>query len=283
MRLGDFELYKDILYERSGLVITPDKSYLLDSRLTPVAKKWNFMSIELMTLQLRALPDADLLRDVVEAMTVGETSFYRDSKPFIDFQKIILPYLTKNRAKKSLRIWSAAASSGQEPYSIAMMLKENEALLKGWKIEIIATDLSEEALQTAKRGLYTQFDIQKGVPTMQLMKYFDQINEKWHIRKELRSMIQFEQFNLLDDMTHLGMFDVILCRNVIGNFDQKTQADVLDRMSSRLDKDGYLILGAEETALGVSDKFAALPDRPQLFVHAGMHGSSTAETAAKRA
>ena len=264
MRVADFELYKDLLYEESGLVITPDKSYLLDSRLTPVARKWNYSSIEVMTLQLRALPDSDLIRDIIEAMATRETSFFRDVLPFQDFEDKILPSLLKKRAgKKSLRIWCAASSSGQEPYSLAMILKEKEAQLKGWKVEILATDISGDVLEQAQRGIYTQFEVQHGLPVEYLMKYFEQINEKWRLRSDLRSMIKFGYFNLLDDTTRLGMFDVILCRNVLVCFDEATKAGILDKLAGNLNKDGFLFLGNDES----TDKFHSLPEMHGVYVH----------------
>jgi chemotaxis protein methyltransferase CheR len=281
MRVADFELYKDLLYEKSGLVITPDKSYLLDSRLSPVAKKWDFMSIELMTLQLRALPDSDLVRDVVEAMTTNETSFFRDIKPFTEFENTILPALMKANANtKSIRIWCAAASSGQEPYSLAMILKEKEALLKGWKIEIIATDISEDILEIAKRGIYSQFEVQRGLPVTHLLKYFEQINEKWRIKDDLRNMIKFGYFNLLSDMSRLGTFDLIFCRNVLIYFDEKTKAKTLDKMAGRLDKNGFLFLGGAETVLGLTNKFVIMPEKRGLYVLPGSHGTPEAAPAA---
>ena len=284
MKVADFELYKNLLYEKSGLVITPDKSYLLDSRLTPVAKKWNFMSIELMTLQLRALPDTDLVRDVVEAMTTNETSFFRDTKPFAEFENYILPLLSKARAgKKTLRIWCAAASSGQEPYSLAMILKEKEALLKGWKIEIVATDISEDILELARRGIYSQFEVQRGLPVTYLMKYFEQINEKWRLKDDIRSMVKFGYFNLLSDMTKLGTFDIIFCRNVLIYFDEKTKGRTLDKMAERLEKDGLLFLGGAETVLGLTDKLVLAPEKRGLYTHPGAYGSAAPITTTMRA
>jgi chemotaxis protein methyltransferase CheR len=248
VRVADFELYKDLLYAESGLVLTPDKSYLLDSRLRPVARKWNYPSIEIMTLQLRALPDSDLIRDIIEAMATRETSFFRDGTPFRDFEDKILPALLKNRAgKKSIRIWCAGSSSGQEPYSLAMLLKEKSVQMKGWKIEILATDISSDVLEQAQRGIYSQFEIQNGLPVEYLMKYFEQINEKWRLRDDVRSMVRFGYFNLLNDMDQLGMFDVILCRNVLVCFDDATRAGILDRLAGCLAKDGFLLLGNNET------------------------------------
>ena len=284
MKVADFELYKDLLFEKSGLVISSDKSYLLDSRLTPVAKKWNFPSIELMTLQLRALPDNDLIGDIVEAMTTTETSFFRDTTPFINFEQTILPLLMKQRSgKKTLRIWCTAAASGQEPYSLAMILKDNEALLKGWKIEIVATDISENILEQARRGIYTQFEIQRGVPVAYLVKFFEQINEKWRLRDEIRTMVKFSHLNLLDRMDHLGPFDLVFCRNVLSYFDDATKGRVLGEIAERLEKDGLVVLGRGETSVGLTDKLAPATDKAGIFASPGSHGATLTAPATKRA
>ncbi len=267
MKISDFELYKSLLYEKSGLVITPDKSYLLDSRLTPIAKKWNFASLEAMTLQLRAIPDNKLIKDIVEAMTTNETSFFRDTKPFQIFQETILPVLLeKRKIKKTIRIWCAACSSGQEPYSLAMILKEKEALLKGWRFEIMATDISDDILDQAKRASYTQFEVQRGLPIQYLMKYFMQIGETWQLKDEIRNMVRYSNFNLLDPMSRLGSFDIIFCRNVLIYFDEKTKGDILNRMSTQLENDGFLLLGGAETVLGITDKFQPNPEKRGLYV-----------------
>lgn len=284
MKVADFELYKDLLFEKSGLVLTPDKSYLLDSRLTPVARKWNFPSIEIMTLQLRALPDNDLIRDIVEAMTTTETSFFRDTVPYIDFEQMILPALIKQRGgKKTLRIWSAASASGQEPYSLAMIIKDNEAMLKGWKIEIIATDISETILEQARRGIYTQFEVQRGIPVAYLIKFFEQINEKWRLRDEIRNMVKFSYFNLLDEMDRLGPFDLVFCRNVIGYFDDATKTRVLGDISDRLEKDGLMVLGRGESPVGLTDKLAPVPGKQGIFAKPGAHGAVLDALSSKRA
>lgn len=267
MKVADFELYKSLLYDKSGLVITPDKSYLLDSRLTPVAKKWNFTSLEMMTLQLRAIPDQKLVKDIIEAMTTNETSFFRDTKPFQMFQDVILPHLLQARSlKKSLRIWCAACSSGQEPYSLSMILKEKEAMLKGWRIEIVATDLSEEILAQARKGAYSQFEVQRGLPIQYLMKYFTQVGEAWQLKDDIKNMVKYSTFNLLDEMGRMGTFDVIFCRNVLIYFDEKTKAGILEKMSSQLERDGFLLLGGAETVLGITDKFIPKPEHRGLYV-----------------
>lgn len=267
MKVADFEIYKSLLYENSGLVVTPDKSYLLDSRLTPVAKKWGHASLEAMTLQLRALPDEKMIKDIVEAMTTNETSFFRDTKPFQIFQDTILPVMMEKRSsKKVLRIWCAACSSGQEPYSLAMILKDKEAQLKGWRFEIMATDLSDDILAQAKKASYSQFEVQRGLPIQYLMKYFMQIGDQWQLKDEIRHMIKFAPFNLLNDMSRLGTFDVVFCRNVLIYFDEKTKGNVLDRICKQMENDGFLLLGGAETVLGITNKFVPQPEKRGLYI-----------------
>lgn len=267
MRINDFDLYKDILKARSGLTLTPDKSYLLDSRLTPVAKKWGHASLDAMTLVLRGVPDPNLVKDVVEAMTTNETSFFRDTKPFDMFKNTILPYLMKKRAtRKSINIWCAAASSGQEPYSLSMLLKEMGHAINGWNIKILGTDISTEILDHAKKGVYSQFEVQRGLPIQMLMKYFDQTGDTWTIKDEIRKMVKYEFFNLLDSMDKLGTFDIIFCRNVLIYFDEQTKKMVLEKMARRLEGDGFLVLGGAETVLGITDAFKLAESHRGLYV-----------------
>lgn len=274
MKIADFDLYKDLLYEKSGLDITPDKSYLLDSRLTPIAKKWGYPSLDAMSVNLRALPDPALVAEIVDAMTTNETSFYRDIRPFENFENVVLPHLLENAKRgKTLRIWCAACSSGQEPYSIAMILKEKQAELKGVRIEIIATDISDRVLATAKQGLYSQFEVQRGLPVTKLVRFFKQVEEKWQISDEIKSMITFKNFNLLNSMASLGQFDVVFCRNVLIYFDIPTKAKVLDGIAKQMQSDGYLFLGGAETVLGVTDKFSAIKDVRGLYAQTGEHGT----------
>ena len=267
MKVADFELYKSLLYDKSGLVITPDKSYLLDSRLTPIAKKWNYPTLDMMTLQLRAIPDPKLVKDIVEAMTTNETSFFRDTKPFTLFQETVLPHMMQARAaKKTVRIWCAACSSGQEPYSLAMILKDKEAQFKGWRFEIIATDLSEDILAQARKASYSQFEVQRGLPIQYLMKHFTQVGEAWQLKDDIKNMVKFSTFNLLDDMARMGQFDIIFCRNVLIYFDEKTKGSILGKMEKQLDKDGFLLLGGAETVLGITDKFVPMPEKRGLYI-----------------
>jgi chemotaxis protein methyltransferase CheR len=268
MKIADFEIYKDLLYKESGLVVTPDKSYLLDSRLTPVARKWKLPTLDAMTFQLRSFPDRKLVKDIVEAMTTNETSFFRDMRPFQTFEETILPYMQKRRAKKTLRIWCAACSSGQEPYSLAMILKDRAAQMPGWKFEILATDISDEMLEFARAGLYSQFEVQRGLPVNYLMKYFVQSEGKWQLKDDIRKMVSFNNFNLLRPMDKLGPFDIVFCRNVLIYFDARTKTDILNRMTARLEKDGFMMLGGAETILGLTDKLKLIPEKRGLYAHA---------------
>src|SRR5262249_29329860 len=207
-----------------------------------------------------------LIADVVEAMTTNETFFFRDRIPFDHLRDTILPALLPARAnRKSLRIWSAASSTGQEPYSIAMCLKEKAAQLAGWRIEIVATDLSQEVLEKSKAGIYSQFEVQRGLPIQLLVKYFTQTGELWQINADIRGMIQHRQLNLLQDFSGLGRFDVIFCRNVLIYFDQETKTGIFERLAKVLEPDGTLMLGAAESVVGITDAFRPCPEKRGLY------------------
>ena len=256
MTPNDMEFMAQMLKRRSGLVITADKQYLLESRLTPVARANGLADVAAVIAKLRA-GDEPLTRTVVEAMTTNESFFFRDKTPFDHFEKVILPALLKSRASaKRIRIWCAAASSGQEPYSLAMILKEKAAQLAGWRVEILGTDLSTEILSRATAGVYSQFEVQRGLPIQLLMKYFKKDGDLWRVSDEIRSAVQYRPLNLLDPFTGLGTFDVVYCRNVLIYFDEPTKRNVLTRVAQLMPADGYLLLGAAETVVGVTDMFA---------------------------
>jgi chemotaxis protein methyltransferase CheR len=265
MRPEEFDYVAKLLKERSGLIITPDKAYLLESRLTPVARKRGFKGLDDLVASLRGARE-DVLRDVTEAMTTNESFFFRDIKPFDQFKSVVLPFmLTARAARKTVRIWSAACSSGQEAYSLAMILKEESAKLAGWKFEIVGTDISTEMLDKAKAGLYSQFEVQRGLPIQLLVKYFKKNTEMWQIDPALRGMVQFREFNLLHDLRSLGQFDVVFCRNVLIYFDQPTKTRVLDGIAQTMTDDGFLYLGGAETVLGISDKFKPVPEQRGIY------------------
>ena len=270
MTVTDFEFICQILRERSGLVLTNDKAYLLESRLLPVARKWKLATFDDLVRIIRSKMDEAVIRDVVEAMTTNESFFFRDTKPFDQFKALVLPALLKSRAaNRTIRIWSAACSSGQEPYSLAMILSEMTAQLNGWKIEIVGTDLSSEILNRAKEGMYSQFEVQRGLPITMLVKYFAQIGDRWQINAKIRGMVQYKEFNLLSDPMSLGRFDVVFCRNVLIYFDQPTKTRVLNSVAKLMPEDGFLFLGGAETVLGITDKFQMMTGQRGVYCVSG--------------
>ena len=265
MNSPDYEYLRKLLKERSGLDLSADKQYLIESRLLPLARKAGLSGIPELVQKLQG-GSSTLITSVVEAMTTNETFFFRDKVPFDHFRDTIMPEVLKARAaRRSVRIWCAAGSTGQEPYSLAMTLKEMSAALTGWRVEIIATDLSQEVLEKAKSGVYSQFEVQRGLPIQMLMKYFKQTGETWQIVPELRAMIQHRQLNLLQDFSQLGTFDVIFCRNVLIYFDQDTKINIFNRLARQIESDGFLVLGAAETVVGLTDTFRPIADRRGLY------------------
>lgn len=270
MNTADFEFLASILKQRSGLVLSPEKAYLLESRLMPVARKFGFTGLPELIVAVRKERPEDLLRDITEAMTTNESLFFRDMKPFDQFRNLVIPQLAEARSStKKIRIWSAAASSGQEPYSIAIILSEMESLLAGWDLEIVATDISVEMLNRARSGLYTQFEVQRGLPIATLVKYFKQVGEKWRLDANVRSMVKFKEFNLLDDPASLGTFDIVFCRNVLIYFDQQTKSEVLARIAKSMPMDGVLYLGGAETVLGITENFVPITGHRGMYAVAG--------------
>lgn len=266
MTPAEFEFVAKMLKDRSGLILSSDKMYLLESRLTPVARQRGMANLDELVKALHSNPAKDLLEEVTEAMTTNESFFFRDQKPFDQFKAVTLPYMIQNRAaQRKLRIWSAAASTGQEPYSLAMLIKEEAAKMAGWNVDILGTDLSTEVLGRAKDGMYTQFEVQRGLPIQLLIKYFDQQEENWKLKDEIRQMVQYKPFNLLDSMAGLGKFDVVYCRNVLIYFDQETKGVVLNKISDILADDGFLFLGGAETVLGITDKFKPVQGQRGMY------------------
>ena len=266
MKAEDFDFLCKVVRERSGLQLTRDKAYLLESRLLPVARRYGAKSLEEFIDSVRRQADQERLRIITEAMTTNETLFFRDTKPFEQLKRVVLPALLEARAaQRAIRIWCAASSSGQEPYSLAMTIKEEGPKLAGWRFEVLATDLSQEMVDRARAGTYSQFEVQRGLPIQLLMKYFRQIDERWQIDDAIRSMVQYRVFNLLDDPRSLGTFDIVFCRNVLIYFDQPTKAQVLERIAKLMPRDGVLYLGGAETVLGITDRFEPMPNERGLY------------------
>jgi chemotaxis protein methyltransferase CheR len=261
----DYEFLRKLLRERSGLDLSSDKQYLVESRLIPLARRKGLAGLPELVAKIKTGSDP-LTSDVVEAMTTNETFFFRDKIPFDHLRETILPEVLKTRAnRRSLRIWCAASSTGQEPYSIAMCLKEIAPALAGWRVEILATDLSRGVLEKARSGIFSQFEVQRGLPIQMLVKHFTQVGELWQLNADIRAMVQHRQLNLLQDFSHLGTFDVVFCRNVLIYFDQETKAGIFERVAKVLDHDGVLLLGAAESVVGISDAFKPYPEKRGLY------------------
>ena len=272
-----FETFATLLKNRSGLVIGPDKLYLLETRLAPILKREQLRDLTVLAERLRA-PSADaLIRQVVEAMTTNESFFFRDDKPFQHFRSQALPRLMGSRPTgATLRVWSAASSSGQEAYSIAMIVSESRGSIGGRRIEIIGTDLAHDQVARAREGLYTQFEVQRGLPVQMLMRHFRKEENGWRISEPIRGMVQYREWNLLGDLRPLGTFDVVFCRNVLIYFDQATKAKVLEAVARQMPADGLLYLGGAETVLGVTNRFAPLPAERGVYGLAGVAVASEA-------
>jgi chemotaxis protein methyltransferase CheR len=265
---ADTQTFTALLKERSGLSLTGDKQYLFESRLNPVARDHGFKSLSELAGALRGSPSQALVRAVVEAMATHESLFFRDVKPFDELRNFILPKLAEARAAtKFLRFWSAACSTGQEPYSLAMLLKD-EARVAGWRLQITATDLSSQVIARAAAGKFSHFEVQRGLPAKYLVKHFKRNGDDWEIAQPLREMVSWKVFNLLDDPALLGGFDIIFCRNVLIYFDQATKARVLERLARILPKDGYLVLGSAETTIGITDRLRPVPQHHGLYTPA---------------
>ena len=265
-----FETFATLLRNGSGLVIGPDKLYLLETRLAPILREHRIADLDALAFRLRGGGPV-LEREVIEAMTTNESSFFRDDKPFVHMRAQALPKLHAARpAGAKLRIWSAAASTGQEAYSLAMLLAENRGALGGREVEILGTDIAREPLARAREGIYTQFEVQRGLPMTMLVKYFRKDGSNWHIADQIRGMASFREYNLLGDLRPLGTFDIVFCRNVLIYFDAPTKARVLEAIARQMAPDGMLYLGGAETVLGVTDRFVPMPGDRGVYALAGV-------------
>jgi chemotaxis protein methyltransferase CheR len=246
----------DLVRRHSAIMLDPSKAYLVDSRLTPLARQLEFASIEALVAAMQSKPYGELHRQVVDAMTTNETSFFRDIHPFDVLRQTVLPELIARRgALKSLRIWSAACSTGQEPYTIAIMLRENFPQLANWNIRIIATDLSQQVLGRAKEGLFSQQEVNRGLPVTMLVKHFKREGMQWRVNPEVRALIQFSELNLIANWPTMPALDIVFLRNVLIYFSPETKSAILEKVRRSLSPDGYLFLGGAETTLNLHDGF----------------------------
>jgi chemotaxis protein methyltransferase CheR len=259
LQTSDFDYIRTLVRERSAIVLEPGKEYLVQARLLPVARQQGLDDISALVARLKRGEPA-LTTQVVEAMTTNETSFFRDVHPFEALRNDVLPpILEARRTQRTLRIWSAAASTGQEAYSIAMILREHFPELAGWNISILGTDLSNDVLDKAREGRYAQIEINRGLPAPMLIKYFDRAGPAWKVKPELRSMCEFKPLNLVAPWSALPRMDIVFLRNVLIYFDVDTKRDVLTKIRRTLAPDGYLFLGAAETTLQFDGLFERAP------------------------
>lgn len=255
----DSKFLCQMIRDRSGILLTQEKSYLIESRLLPIIRDNGFKNLSELVLALKS-GRSGLATQVINAIVTHETYFYRDQKPFDIIKQTLLPILAASREKsmRPLRIWCAACSSGQEPYSIAFLWKESHLSQTPLKLEILATDISAPVIDRAKLGVYSQFEIQRGLPIQTLVKHFKQTEGEWQVDVNIRNMVKFQIHNLLDDPKAFGKFDIILCRNVLIYFDPLTKSRILTSLSQVLQPDGYVMLGGAETVLGITDIFESL-------------------------
>jgi chemotaxis protein methyltransferase CheR len=262
MSLNDasFEYVRTLTYERSAIVLEASKHYLVEARLTPLARDAG-VSINDFVHGLTRTPFGALHLKVVEAMTTNETSFFRDSSPFEALRTLALPRLIERRAQtRTLQIWSGAASTGQEAYSIAMIIREHFPALANWTLHILGTDLSEEVLAKARAAQYGQVEINRGVPAPLLVKYFERHGLRWTVVEPIRRMVEFRHMNLVAPWPALPRMDIVFLRNVLIYFDAETKKTILRKVRSLLQPDGYLFLGGAETTINLDDALERVPN-----------------------
>jgi len=247
------KFFFDLLYKESGLILDNSKKYLIESRLEPLAIQEGFKSIDELGRKMMRQRNSLLQQKIVDTMTTNETSFFRDRTPFMIMKDEVIPNLVKSKAKnRQIRIWCAASSTGQEPYSIAMVLSEMAPQLRGWSVKMVATDIAQHVLDKAKKGVYTQHEVQRGLSTPYMIRFLTQSGMNWEIKPELKRMITFRKLNLLSSLASIGQVDIIFCRNILIYFDVKTKKTVIERMTKVLNPGGILFLGGSETLLGIS-------------------------------
>jgi chemotaxis protein methyltransferase CheR len=257
-RPSELTYLRTLVRDRSAIVIEPNKDYLIESRLSPIARDAGFDSIGGLISGLRAPRTARTLtleKLVIEAMTTNETLFFRDVHPFNALQKVVIPELKRLRSRKSLAIWSAACSTGQEPYSIAMLLDDRFPELESWDVRIMATDLADGILDYARRGRYRQLEVNRGLPAPMLLKYFDREGNDFCLKERVRRRVTFQALNLIERWPAMPLVDVIFMRNVLIYFDVDTKRSILSKVRQVLAPDGFLFLGGAETTMNLDDSF----------------------------
>jgi chemotaxis protein methyltransferase CheR len=276
-------LLADMVTQRTGIVTEGRRLETLGARLEPMMRKRGFASFDDLLAALKSGSEPGLPAALIDAATINETLFFRDRHPFENFRTLMLDRLLLARAEtRRLRIWSAACSTGQEPYSLAILLDEHARRLAGWSVELIATDISRQSLAIARAGVYSHFEAQRGLSTPHLLRHFSRQGTQWAVSDPIRAAVTFAERNLLGDFRDLGIFDVIFCRNVLMYMDTACRSRVLDRLARALAPDGYLVLGAAETVVGVTDVFMPLAGHPSIYVPRGESGRPPLKIVAER-
>ena len=269
----EYQTYCKYIYDICGITLTPNQAYLIETRLAPLIKKLACSSFSELYNKCKADRLKKLEQEIVDAITTNETYFYRDKSPFELLQHKILPDLIDKRSTRpglptTIKIWSAACSFGQEVYTIAFTLKELLGKdISNYRISIVGTDISDEAIARSSYGLYNQFEVERGLPPNKLRLYFDQVDKGWRIKDELRSMVSFRKLNLFNSFAALGRFDIIFCRNVAIYFSQPDKVKLYEKIGAALAPDGYLLIGAQESLTGITDIF-----EPQRYMRSIFYG-----------
>jgi chemotaxis protein methyltransferase CheR len=267
MKPEEFQYLAQLLKQRSGLVLGDDKMYLIESRLLPIARSQNLQDISQLCTLLKSKPNEALLVEIIEAMTTNESSFFRDIKPYECLRNIVFPHIIKHQPSKLMRIWSAACSTGQEPYSTAITIQEEMGKMPGWRFEMLGTDLARKVVDKAMLGIYSQFEAQRGLPIQMLVKYFNsRPDTTWQVKDNIRAMVTFRTQNLLEDYSSVGKMDIIFLRNVLIYFDDATKAQITEKMARVLQPHGVLILGSTESLIDPNNRFKALDDFRGAYV-----------------
>ncbi|MBV9511184.1 MAG: protein-glutamate O-methyltransferase CheR [Caulobacteraceae bacterium] len=265
MKPEEVEVIRLVVQARSGMVVNPDKTYRIETQLAPLVRREGFADLSELVQTIQAKRDNTLMWSVAEALTNNETSFFRDAAPFQQFREEILPQLAAKRGERPIRVWSAACASGQEPYSLAMLLEDEASKYPGLKVELFGSDLSERCLEKAQSGLYTQFEVQRGLPIRLLVRHFTRTEEAWVLSPRVRQMVRWRRVNLLADLRGLGQFDVIFCRNVLSSFEPTVARRVVEQLAAALPAYGRLVLGIDETLIGVTDAFTPVAGRRGIY------------------
>jgi len=270
MTPGEISVLADLTRRRSGVVIDADKTYIIESRLAPIARRQGFITLSELISDIQQRQDETLIWATVEALASTETQFFRDRTPFQLIADQVLPALAR-KGRQTVKAWCAGCSTGQEPYSLAMLAEEERGKHGPMAVEIVGTDLCERSLEKATAGIYTQFEVQRGLPSRLLIKYFDKVDDHWVLSPRIRQQVRLQRKNLITEVKGSGPFDIVLCRNVVSAFDPSTARAVLEQVAGELAPDGYLVMGAYETSAHHSPCFRAVPGLRGLYMRDPNH------------